>query len=143
MAQLLEALEIQTRFATESGPLKRLSDRDFPDGTSLELAVGDEGSESFPLGRLGLTLAPGDHWVALLVSGLVGRRQGGQEWPKRVWSQSKIGPLEADRWDRGSLHAFLQEVLGRFHADVAEEIRARSPLSGFPSEGSGGEIPGP
>ncbi|MBN1476255.1 hypothetical protein JXA47_05850 [Candidatus Sumerlaeota bacterium] len=127
MAQLLEALEIQTRLVVETGPLMRLCDRDFADGTALELSVGEGGSESFPLGRLGLALAPGDHWVALLVSGLVGRRQGVQEWPKRIWTQSKIGPLEAARWDRGSLQAFLQEVLGRFHADVAEEIRARSP----------------
>jgi hypothetical protein len=126
MAQLLEALEIQTRLVVEPGPLTRLCDRDFPDGTALELAVGEGGSETFPLARLGLALAPGEHWVALVASGLVGRRQGAQEWPKRVWAQSKIGPLEAAQWDLGSLQAFLQDVLGRFHADVAEEILVRS-----------------
>lgn len=125
IVEALSVLDVQAHFLIEGGAVDRLFDREFEDGTALELTLGDEGTAGFPLARLGLVLVPAERNLILFAGHVLSRRDGGEEWPKACAVHSKIGPLRGERWHRDEVELFVLQVAQGFHAEVAAEVAAR------------------
>lgn len=121
----MQAVDIAPRFEASEDLLPRLVDRQFADGTALELVLEPRDLPDLPLGRFAVALVPATRYLVLVCGWLLGRLRLGAEWPKTCTVHTKIGPPRAEGWDREDLGAFLGHATAEFHAAVVEEIAAR------------------
>jgi hypothetical protein len=126
MIDVLHTLDVQPRFEITEELLAQLADRDFPDGTAIELSIERQELKGCPQASLAVALIPGERYLVLLAGWLIGQVRSGEEWPKACRVHSKIGPLRADQWSREDLTAFLQLVTEEFHSAIAIEMRSCS-----------------